>query len=358
MHKHQLLICKGIAIMSYEKSKLNKVIQCSIGSAGYNVIPEWTVQHYIPSESVGYVYAPPDSYKTFLMMDIAACVATGEKWAGKTTQKGNVLYISAEGGNEIAKRAKGWEVNSEIETESNILIIKEPLSPVIKEEFNWLLNKAIEHEELTGFKTKLIVFDTLSQCAKNLDDNSSKDMSEFIRCCIKLSIQLKTAVIFVHHTNKSGQCRGSSVFEGNTDFIFEMKKAKENLAVTLYCKKQKDYKKAPPLYVKLASQDLDLFYSDGEAVSSLVVSQKSFLAGDNQIKAKPKKSQKELSAQKLHDRAIAKIPAVILAIDDLVDDSDFDSRMQKKRALEVLSKYPNITLSADYSNVTVTPPYL
>ena len=183
-------------------------------------------------------------------------------------------------------------------------------------------------------------------------------MAAFIRCCIKLSIQLQTAVIFVHHTNKSGKCRGSSVFEGNTDFIFEMKKAKENLAVTLYCKKQKDYKKAPPLYVKLASQDLDLFYSDGEAVSSLVVSQKSFLAGDNQIKAKPKKSQKELSAQKLHDRAIAKIPAVILAIDDLVDDSDFDSRMQKKRALEVLSKYPNITLSADYSNVTVTPPYL
>jgi RecA-family ATPase len=341
--------------MSFEKSKLEEAIQCSIGSEGYNVVAEWTVQHYIPSQGVGYTFAPPDTYKSFLMVDIAACIATGENWVGKATQQGNVIYIAAEGGNEISKRVKVWEDNYKADTESNILIIKEPLSPIVKGEFNWLLNKAIEHEELTGFKTKLIVFDTLSQCAKNLDDNSSKDMAEFIRCCIKLSIQLQTAVIFVHHTNKSGQCRGSSVFEGNTDFIFEMKKAKENLAVTLYCKKQKDYKKAPPLYVQLASQDLDLFYNDGEAVSSLVVSQKSFLASDNQVKAKPKKSQKELSAQKLHDRAIAKIPAVILAVDELVDDSDFDSRMQKKRALEVLSKYPNIILSADHSHVTVTP---
>jgi len=341
--------------MSYEKSKLNELIKCSYGSEGYNVVPDWTVQHYIRSQGVGYVFAPPDTYKTFLMIDIAACIATGEKWAGKATKKGNVLYISAEGGNEISKRVKVVEDSNKIDTESNILIIKEPISPVVKEEFNWLLNNAIEHEEFTGFKTELIVFDTLSQCAKNLDDNSSKDMAEFIRCCIKLSIKLQTAVIFVHHTNKSGKSRGSSVFEGNTDFVFEMKKAKENLAVTLYVKKQKDYKKLPPLYVKLASQDLDLFYNDGEAVSSLVVSHKSFIAGDNQVKAKPKKSQKELSAQKLHDRAIAKIPPFTLVVDDLVDDSDFDSRMQKKRALEVFSKYPNIILSEDLSHVTVTP---
>lgn len=341
--------------MSNEKSKLSEEIQCSLGSEGYDVVPEWTVQHYIRSQGVGYVFAPPDTYKTSLMIDIAACIATGKKWASKETKKGNVLYISAEGGNEISKRLKACEDNNKIDTGSNILIIKEPISPVVKKEFNWLLKKAIEHEELTGFKTELIVFDTLSQCAKNLDDNSAKDMAEFIRCCIKLSIQLKTAVVFVHHTNKSGKCRGSSVFEGNSDFIFEMKKAKENLAVTLYVEKQKDYKKLPPLYVKLVSQDLDLFYSDGEAVSSLVVSQKSFLSGDNQVKAKPKKSQKEISAQKLHDRAIAKIPAVTLAVDDLVDGNDFDSRMQKKRALEVFSKYPNITLSEDLSHVTVTP---
>lgn len=346
--------------MSYEKSKLNEAIQCSLGSEGYDVVPEWTVQHYIRSQGVGYVFAPPDTYKTFLMMDIAACIATGENWAGKATKKGNVLYISAEGGNEISKRVKVWEDNYSTDTESNILIIKEPISPVVKEEFNWLLNKAIEHEEFTGFKTKLIVFDTLSQCAKSLDDNSSKDMSEFIRCCIKLSIQLKTAVIFVHHTNKSGKCRGSSVFEGNSDFIFEMKKSKENLAVTLYCEKQKDYKKPLPLHVKLASQDLDLFYSDGEAVSSLVISHKSFMAGDNQVKAKPKKSQKDLDAEKLHEAAISIIPETMIKVDELLIDDDLkgsDRRQRKARAFKRLSEYPNVKLSADKSHVTVTPPY-
>jgi len=346
--------------MSYEKSKLDEAIQCSLGSEGYNIVPEWTVQHYIRSQGVGYVFAPPDTYKTFLMIDIAACIATGEKWAGKATKKGNVLYVSAEGGNDISKRAKALEDNYNIDIGSNMLIIKEPISPVVKEEFNWLLNKAIEHEGLTGFKTELIVFDTLSQCAKNLDDNSSKDMAEFIRCCIKLSIQLQTAVIFVHHTNKSGQCRGSSVFEGNTDFIFEMKKAKENLAVTLYCKKQKDYKKAPPLYVKLASQDLDLFYDDGEAVSSLVVSHKSFMPGDNQVKAKPKKSQKDLDAEKLHEVALSIIPETMIKVDDLLTDDDLkgsERRQRKARALKRLSEYSNVKLSPDKSHVTVTPPY-
>ncbi len=347
-------MCKGIAIMSYEKSKLSELIKCSYGSEGYKEVPEWTVSHLIPAQGVGCMYGDTKALKTFGTLDIACCITTGEQWAGKHVAEGNVIYIAAEGGNDISKRVKACELHNKFDVGSKLLIVKSPLSPVDHDEFEWLLSAAKEHEELTGLQTKLIVFDTLSQCAKNLEENSAKDMSEFIRACNKLSEKLHTPVLFVHHTGKNGSFRGSSVIECNTDFIFKMKRSNEDLSSILSVCKQKDYEVISPINIQLAVQDLDFTYEDGESVSSLVVTHTS-CASDHQVKAKPKKSQKELSAQKLLDRAIAKIPAVILAVDDLVDDSDFDSRMQKKRALEVLSKYPNITLSADHSHVTVTP---
>jgi len=340
--------------MICKKSKLSESVRVSLGSEGFDKAPDWTLSHYIPSQGVGCLYAPAYSLKTFVMTDIAASITAGIAWAGNRTSQGNVIYVAAEGGNDLSKRVKAWELHNQLDVGSKLLIVKEPISPVNYNDSEWLLIAAKEHEKLTGLQTKLIIFDTLSQCAKNLEENSAKDMSEFIRACNKLSEKLLAPVLFVHHAGKNGGFRGSSVIECNTDFVFKMKRLQGTLSATLSVCKQKDFEESPPVKIELGIQDLGFSYDDGEAVTSLVVTSKS---SDTNKKApiKAKLSQSELTAQKLHERAIAMMPAINIKVDDLVDGCNFSSRQQKKRALDILIKYPNVSTSPDNSFVTVTP---
>src|SRR5690606_38323498 len=43
----------------------------------------WLVQDWLPEATIGFVVAPPGSYKTWLAFDMAASVATGTPFLGK-----------------------------------------------------------------------------------------------------------------------------------------------------------------------------------------------------------------------------------------------------------------------------------
>jgi len=61
----------------------------------------WLVDGVIPSGSINWMVAAPESFKTFLGLDLAACIASGRPWHGRETAAAVVLYIAAEGGSDI-----------------------------------------------------------------------------------------------------------------------------------------------------------------------------------------------------------------------------------------------------------------
>src|SRR5438309_6030455 len=77
--------------------------------------PEWLVENVIPEGGLVGLYAPPESLKSFVSIDLSLCVATGLPWHGHQVQKGFVVYISAEGGGGIGKRILAWLVEHESE---------------------------------------------------------------------------------------------------------------------------------------------------------------------------------------------------------------------------------------------------
>src|SRR5262245_19107112 len=70
--------------------------------------PTWLVDGIIPNGAMVAEYGQPETKKSFVAIDIALSVATGLPWLGHETERGYVVYISAEGGAGIGKRARVW----------------------------------------------------------------------------------------------------------------------------------------------------------------------------------------------------------------------------------------------------------
>jgi hypothetical protein len=68
----------------------------------------WLVEKLIPEKGIGLASGQWGSAKTFITIDLSACVAAGLPFAGRDiTRPGGVLFIAAEGGDEIRTRLKG-----------------------------------------------------------------------------------------------------------------------------------------------------------------------------------------------------------------------------------------------------------
>jgi hypothetical protein len=71
---------------------------------------QWLIYKVLPDCGLALLFGPPGEGKSFVALDWALCVATGEKWLGKhAVQQGHVLYIAAEGGGGMKKRVAAWE---------------------------------------------------------------------------------------------------------------------------------------------------------------------------------------------------------------------------------------------------------
>lgn len=69
---------------------------------------KWLIDGVIPSGSINWMVAAPSSFKTFLALDMAACIASGRAWHGRQTDEAIVLYIASEGDDDIhVRRAAG-----------------------------------------------------------------------------------------------------------------------------------------------------------------------------------------------------------------------------------------------------------
>lgn len=58
----------------------------------------WDVQEFLPSATIGFIAAPPGSYKTWLMYDLAISVASGQPFLGRyqVPESGHVLVVQQE----------------------------------------------------------------------------------------------------------------------------------------------------------------------------------------------------------------------------------------------------------------------
>ncbi len=202
------------------------------------------------------------SFKSFVALDMAACVASGVQWQGKQTRRAKVLYIAAEGAAGLKQRVAAWELRHGQEME--VLFLPESVQMHRPEHIEALVWELEQMEEKPG----LIVADTLARCFVGGDENSARDAGTFIDGLDALRKATGATILTLHHVGKNGDTRGSTAFSGAFDTIIEAKR--ENTTVTLRCLKQKDAAEFEPLSLVRRVQELEETDEHDRPLTSLI----------------------------------------------------------------------------------------
>src|SRR5882757_2979453 len=71
-------------------------------------MPEYLVPRMFYKDGLSVVFGAPGAAKSFMVIDIALCLATGKPWRGRSIGRGKVHYVMAEGRSTNVLRTRAW----------------------------------------------------------------------------------------------------------------------------------------------------------------------------------------------------------------------------------------------------------
>jgi hypothetical protein len=137
-------------------------------------------------------------------------------------------------------RVMAWEQAKGVKTDEHpFALLRSPINFMDPTDIQKLLQTVQTVVDKFSVNPTLIVVDTVSRVLPGADENLQRDMTLFIRACDLLREQYHCTVMGVHHTNKVGDMRGSTVFNGAGDCLLEARREEGAEVGELYAKKIK-----------------------------------------------------------------------------------------------------------------------
>jgi hypothetical protein len=235
----------------------------------------WLIKGYLSADSLMELFGAPGTYKTFIILDMGLSVAAGKNWHGfPVKRQGPVFFIAGEGHNGLSRRLKAWGEYYDIDIESLPFFISSQPAQFLHEENAKQVVSSIEALAKQHGKPSLVIIDTLNRNFGPGDENTSADMTRFIRIVDQqIRIPYQCAVPIVHHSGLSDKTRGrgSSVLQAALDWEYCLMKKKDG-CVVLSNTKVKDYEVPQDISFKPKTVYFDEWLDeDGEKMSSCVL---------------------------------------------------------------------------------------
>ena len=237
----------------------------------------WLLEGYLETDALVVFFGLPSAGKSFIVLDIACCVATGTSFHGHAVQHGAVFIIAGEGHNGLARRSRAWSQHNGVPLEdADLYFSKGPTDLREMKNAAWVADAVQSLADETGKTPTLIVIDTL---ARNFggDENSATDVGQFVLSVdTLLRRKWNTTVIIVHHSGKNAErgARGSSALKCAVDAEYEVKR-EEGKLIHVIPRKMKDAEEPPPLAFELAT--VQFKDSAGDIVSSAALKMTSYM---------------------------------------------------------------------------------
>jgi len=235
----------------------------------------WLIKGYIEAGTLWQIFGAPGSWKTFIALDMAFCLASGKTWQGNLIKNpGRVFYICGEGLNGLARRLKALELHYGIPLENISLFVSSRSASFLDKDGAAEVVTAINDLVVEHGAPDLVIIDTLSRNFGPGDENSTKDMAQFVSIIdLELRDRYQCSVGLVHHSGltASDRGRGASALRAALDFEYSVTK-NHNDSRTMKCTKCKDFE-APP-EISFRSEEIELPWVDedsGYPLSSLVL---------------------------------------------------------------------------------------
>lgn len=205
------------------------------------------VDGWLMRDTLARVNGPSGHGKSFVMLDIAGCVATGIDWHGHATTQADVAYLVAEGAAGVEQRVRAWEAAHGREM-TGVHFLPMPVQ----------ITDAAEWDALTELCRQLgvglIVGDTQARLTVGVEENSATDMGLVVDALERMRGATGACVALVHHAGVGGdRARGSSAVKAALQT--ELFVSRDGVQVTVRTDKQKDHAEQGDLVLTMRAQD-------------------------------------------------------------------------------------------------------
>lgn len=231
--------------------------------------PKPLIRGILDLDSEAWMIGKPGCRKSFVALDMARCVATGQGWQGYPVTPGLVVYIVAEGASGISMRVRALqEAHGPIG--DGLLVLPRPVQA--SDPVAWEVLVAA----CRRLRPVLVVIDTQARVTVGMDENAAKEMGVYVEAVRRIREATEACVLTIHHTGRQGDhARGSTALDGaqGTELRIESTGEKSHLTGALIMDKQKDMAEGDgagiPLRFEIIKMGEDL--ETGRELSSLVL---------------------------------------------------------------------------------------
>ncbi|MHB9133645.1 MAG: AAA family ATPase [Armatimonadota bacterium] len=211
-----------------------------------NAVMEWLLTNILCRGDLFILYGDSASGKSYIAICMAMALACGVAWCNgrfEVPAPRLVVYIAGEGWRGLKNRFFAlaseygrFDINI---PEDNLRFLPvsvqlfDPASPQTPQAL-------VEHLTQQGCPhPDLLIIDTMSRASVGADENGTPDMNVIVGNCDYLQRATGAAIMLVHHANKLGSMRGSTLLRASADVVLFAQKLSENNHV-LKCDKMKD----------------------------------------------------------------------------------------------------------------------
>ena len=147
-------------------------------------LPEapWLIDGMIRQRSLTFLYGKPDTFKTFLALDLCGALMTGRAWLeAEVHQSGPVLYLAAEGTETLVERMAAWEIQHQATVPwDGFQVVQHPPELTDSDAIDTLC------EGLKSRPYSLVVIDTFGKSLGWADENNNSEINRALLRAAKL----------------------------------------------------------------------------------------------------------------------------------------------------------------------------
>ena len=254
--------------------------------------PSDFVEGLLTDGTASVVYGPSNCGKSFWVLDLAVCVATGQPFRCELeTAKGTVVYVALEGATGIRNRIIALRQAGRLPAGSPLFLCFVPVSLLEPGHAEKLAATVQAAAKQSNLQCRLVVIDTLARAMAGGDENGAKDMTLAVQSIDKVKKSTGAHVLVVHHCGKDEArgARGHSSLRAAVDTEIEVSRPEATRISTVRVTKQRDLPIREPMPFSLKVIELETD-NRGNSITSCVVAHEDPIMAEKPRKAgrKPK----------------------------------------------------------------------
>lgn len=216
---------------------------------------EFLIDGFLDRQGVAMMPGASGSGKTFLVLEMAMCIATGQKFWGMDVKPGLVLYQAGEGKQGVTKRLDAWLQDRAIAPDASIpfqMLTKRVNFFVDDKDTDAIIAEGRAWADYYGQPVRMVVIDTFNKAITGASEISGQDMGKILARMERISTELDCVVLSPIHKSKEGNMRGHTSLKGDVSNVIEVNELNirdrnQRIIRTVMLDKNKDGEKGKPL---------------------------------------------------------------------------------------------------------------